>query len=68
MDWNCKWTETILGVVILIFALWPELLGAIVSTWIVVIAAALLIIHTFTCKNCQAPKSMPASRPKRRKR
>jgi hypothetical protein len=45
----CKsWCESILGVVILIFALWQTMY----SKWIIVIAAIVLIIHSFMCKQC----------------
>jgi len=60
---NCKVTELIVGVVILVFALWQTSF----SQWIIVIAAALLILHSFTCKNCGVPaSSMASSRKKRR--
>ena len=47
---NCKIFEGILGVIILFFVLWPTLLGADVSKWIVVIAAIALLIHACRCK------------------
>ena len=48
MGCNCKLTEIIIGVVIIVFALWQ--IGA--SQWIVTIAAALLILHALKCENC----------------
>lgn len=47
---NCKWTEIILGVIILVFAIWETA----ASKWLVVIAAALIIIHSLTCKSLAA--------------
>ena len=45
----CKsWCELILGVLIIIFALWQTAY----SQWIIIILAAVLIIHSFTCKKC----------------
>ena len=45
----CKsWCELILGAVIIIFALWE----VSYSRWVIIIAAAILIIHSFTCKKC----------------
>ena len=45
----CKsWCEAILGVIILIFALWITAY----SKWIVAIAAIVLILHSFMCKGC----------------
>jgi len=45
----CKsWCEAILAIVILVFAFWQTAY----SQWIVVIAAVVLLIHSFTCKKC----------------
>ena len=45
----CKsWCEAILGLIILVFAL----VETTYSKWIIVIAAVLLLIHSFTCKKC----------------
>jgi protein-S-isoprenylcysteine O-methyltransferase Ste14 len=55
MGCNCKVTEIILGVIVLIFAF----MNAAWATWIVAIAAILLIIHALMCKNCG--KCMPDS-------
>ncbi|NCO11725.1 hypothetical protein CO038_02225 [Candidatus Pacearchaeota archaeon CG_4_9_14_0_2_um_filter_39_13] len=69
MNCNCKWTETVLALVIIVFALWADWMY---SQWIVVIAAILLLIHAWACKSCAncRMKEMPrsSSRPKRRKR
>jgi phosphatidylglycerophosphate synthase len=48
MECNCKWTETILALVIIVFAFWE----VTYSMWIIIIAAVLLLIHAFRCKNC----------------
>ena len=65
---NCRWTETILGVAILIVTLWPNFLGISASWWIVVVAAVILILHAWSCKNCgmYMHGEMPAARRKRR--
>ena len=45
---NCRWSEAILSIVILVFALWPtQIFSANTSMWIVVVAAAVLLIHAF---------------------
>lgn len=44
---NCKITEIILGIVVLIFAF----VSAAYAKWLVALAAVLLIIHAFTCRN-----------------
>lgn len=63
----CKsWCEAIIAIVVIVFALWPDILGAVVSKWIVVIAAIVLLIHSFTCKKCFSGHSMAMSAKKRR--
>ena len=52
MGCNCKWTETILALVILVFAIWPSLIPQVQGSWIIIVAAVLLLIHAWTCKNC----------------
>ena len=65
---NCKWTETILGLVILIVTLWPNILGTGASWWVVVIAAILLVVHAWSCGKCGMcmHEEMPRSGRKRR--
>ncbi len=48
MNCNCKWVETVLAILIIVFAFWETSF----STWGIVIAAVLLLIHGWTCKNC----------------
>jgi len=48
MGCNCKYVETVLGIIIIVFAWWQ--VGA--SQWIITIAAALLILHALKCTNC----------------
>lgn len=52
MNCNCKWIESVLALVVLVFAVWPDMLGLVVSKWIVIVAAVLLFIHAWTCKSC----------------
>ncbi|MFH1325810.1 MAG: hypothetical protein ABIH49_03540 [archaeon] len=63
----CRWTEAVLAIVIIVFTWWPtQILSAMVSKWIVIVAAAYLLLHAFTCKHCKGimmgMKSKPASR------
>jgi len=45
----CKsWCELILGLVIIVFALWQTSF----SVWVVLIAGIALVIHSFTCTKC----------------
>jgi hypothetical protein len=49
----CKsWCELIIALVILVVAMWPALLGASISNWVIIVAAIVLAIHSFTCKSC----------------
>lgn len=60
MGCNCRVTESILAIVILVFALWQ----VTYSTWIVSIAAVLLLVHSMWCKNC-GECEMPAKKRRR---
>lgn len=59
----CKsWCEAILGLIILIFALWQTAY----SQWIIVIAAIIMIIHSFMCKKCFGHHEMPMKMAKKK--
>lgn len=67
MECNCKWTETILAVVIIVFA-WPGLINWMYSGWLLVIVGVLLLIHAWKCKNCgvcMPEQAMPKAKKKR---
>lgn len=63
---NCKATETVLALVILVFALWQTTF----SKWVIVVAAILLLLHAFSCKNCgvSVQGEIPKARSRRRRR
>lgn len=63
---NCKWTEAIIGIVIFVMALWPNLLGASVSKWITVIAAVILLVHAFMCKSIYKCSEEPKTTKKKK--
>ena len=64
---NCKWTETIIGVLILVVTLWPNLIGVSASWWVVVVAAVLLILHAWSHhRGMGMHEEMQATRRKRR--
>jgi len=44
--------QFVLGIVILVAALWPDIIGANASKWAIVVAAILLLIHSLGCKMC----------------
>ena len=62
MGCNCKVTESILAILIIVFSLWMTPW----SQWIVVIAGVVLLIHSFTCKNCMGMDNEMMSKKKRR--
>ncbi|MFH1308001.1 MAG: hypothetical protein ABIH72_04070 [archaeon] len=48
---NYKVIEIVLGLVVLVFALWETTY----SKWLIVIAGVLLILHALICKECKVP-------------
>jgi len=74
MNCNCRWTELVLALVILIVAIWPSWFGAGASMWITIIAAAILLLHSLFhhrcgCEMCMDQgNAMPARKASRRKR
>ena len=71
MNCNCRWTEIVLAIVILVFVIWPtQIFSATVSWWLVVIAAAILLLHSIFhhkcgCDMCSG-KGMKGSKRRRR--
>jgi len=63
MECNCKWTQTVLALAILVFSLFVSVSW---GKWVIVVAAALLLVHSWSCKNCckTGTKSMPKGRKK----
>ena len=46
--------EAILAVAIVVFTWWPsQILSAVVSMWIVIVSAVLLLLHALFCKHCE---------------
>ena len=66
MNCNCKWTQTILGLLILLVVIWPGIFSAVVNKWILIVVAILLVLHSFCCKSCGVHKH--AEMPKKRRR
>jgi len=58
MNCNCKWTNAVLSLIIIIFAVWTPVTWA---KWIVVIAAVLLFLYSLrcfgSCETAEKPKS-----------
>jgi len=57
MECNCKVAETFLALVILAVTIWPMLLGAMTSKWVVIVVAVLLILHAWQCKSCDSHRT-----------
>jgi len=77
MNCNCTAVNVILGGVIFVLALWPQLLSDVSTTlWVIVVASALIVIHSVmhhnVCPKCgvsvaaKSTRSMRAARRKRR--
>jgi hypothetical protein len=57
MGCNCKMTVSILAILVIVFAFWETTY----SKWVIVIAAALLLIHAMKCGKCSSC-GMPMSK------
>lgn len=65
--YNCKATEIVLGLVVLVFAFWQTTY----SKWVIIIAAALLIIHGLMCQTmagCEPKTKKPVAKKKAKKK
>lgn len=51
MGYNCKWTEIVIGLLVILFAWWTP----IYTNWILTILGLLMIWHAFRCTNCYVP-------------
>ena len=52
---GCRWLEAILAVVIIVFAYWPTMIwtNPMWSEWVVIVSAALLLLHALFCMKCK---------------
>ena len=48
-----NWTLTITSIAIFVFAMWPDLIGATASKWVIAIAAVIILITAWTCVECK---------------
>lgn len=62
MHGHNMWKDIVLGLIILIVTIWPTILGATASRWVVIVAAALIVLHGFFCSRCRMHGEMPARR------
>lgn len=46
-----SWCETILGVIVIVFALWESIYMS-VGKWVLLIAGIILVIHSMSCRGC----------------
>jgi len=73
---GCRWLEALLAIVIISFTYWPTMVfSANTSMWIVIGAAAVLLVHSLFCDKCKglcsglmrSGRSRHGSRHKRRR-
>ena len=60
-----KVSETVVGILVLLMAIWPSLLGRQASTWIIILAAIYLIVISF--RKSDSVSAVKASSRKRRR-
>lgn len=57
---NCRWTEFVLAIIILVFTIWPtQIFPSMASMWIVIVAAALLLLHSIFHHRCNCATCRP---------
>lgn len=66
----CDKPSSFLAIVILVLALWPNLIGAAASKWVIVVAAVLILISAckMSCPMGPMAKAKPARKAKKGKR
>jgi predicted Na+-dependent transporter len=71
MDCNCKYCNTILAIVILVFSFWSVAwTNWLTSKWIIVAAAVLILLHGIKCNHCgdRCGTKMPAKKKAKKKK
>ena len=69
MNCNCAVVNLILSAVVFVLALWPTLLNDVnTSLWVIVVAAAVLMIHSVVHAACQKCDAMPRAARRRGRR
>lgn len=66
MNCKCNWVESILALIIIIFAY----MGSPSSRWVIIVAAVILLLHALMCKKCkmcEEPMMMEKSHKKGRR-
>ena len=66
---SCNWVQLVLAALILIFAFWQT----VASKWIIVVAAVLILVHSFACPCCKEGSEMwkqkhAKAKPKKKKK
>ena len=64
---RCSNCQAVLAVIILVWTIWPNLIG-LASNWVVGIAAALLLVHALWCKKCKNCEEYEAPKPAKGKK
>lgn len=60
---NCKLVQLILGIIILVFTFLYSYTDW--ASWIIAIAAVILILHSLLCKRCQCQAPAPEKKEKK---
>jgi len=69
MKCNCMWTEVVLAVLVLVFTIWPTMIfSAMISKWIVIVSAAIILIHAVKAHPEHYGSSGTQSRSRKKKR
>lgn len=54
-----NWLITILSAIVLVFTIWPTLLGDLVAKYIIIITTIIIILIVWTGCSCKYCKNMP---------
>lgn len=46
MKCNCNWADLIVALIIILVTIWPNILGANNSMYVVLIGAAIILVHS----------------------
>jgi len=72
---KCGGCGLILGLVLLVVTIWPNILGSVANFWVAIVIGALLVLHTIFYQKCcgmgesmgMKTKMMPKKRSKKRR-
>jgi hypothetical protein len=56
---HANWSITILSLIVIVLAVWPDMFSSIAIQWIIIVAALLNIIIVWSGCNCKCECDMP---------